>query len=78
MVRKSHHLQLLRNCCCQQISVGPVDQFPDALLSKYTQKSQWRWHCAHEGRKRESDDVGGMELMEKESFALEVSTWWDG
>lgn len=52
MVGKSHHLQLLRNCFCPQTSVGPVDQFPDAPLSKYTQWSHWRRHGTHEGRER--------------------------
>lgn len=30
----------------------PVDQFPDAPLSKYTQWSQWRLSSAHKGRDR--------------------------
>lgn len=47
MVGRAHHLQLLRNCFCPQTSVGPVDQFPDAPLSKYTQWSQRRvaWYA---------------------------------
>lgn len=52
MVGKSHHLQLLRNYFYPQTSVGSVDQFPDAPLSKYTQWSQWRWHGTHESGER--------------------------